>query len=63
MIKRWELLYLEIQLLTNEINGLVIFRGDYLNGLNRRNTVSFAEAKVVQGLDCHEHSGLVGDKS
>jgi hypothetical protein len=27
MIKRWELLYLEIQLLSNEIKGLVIIQG------------------------------------
>jgi hypothetical protein len=34
-IKRWELLYLAIQLLSNEIKGLVIFQGGLLNPLSR----------------------------
>jgi hypothetical protein len=38
MIKRWELLYLEIQLLSNEIKGLVIIQGRLIRLLGYNST-------------------------
>jgi hypothetical protein len=43
MMKRWESLYLEIQILSNEINGLVIFQGRLIKLTGITGITAFSE--------------------